>query len=91
MSNSLAPISKEIAYILGERHGRTVSGVVGDGLATSFGGRGDGWTRLFDLMLVAGAAATVMGAVRPTKAVVVGGLAILLLYGLGQAVYASRR
>ena len=63
----------------------------GDGIAALFGGRGEGWATIVDLALVAGVMAAATGAVRPNKAIAIGGVALLLLWALGQSVSATHR
>ena len=63
----------------------------GDGVAALLGGRGEGWTTVVDVALVAAVMAAAAGAVSPNKAIAIGGAALLLLWALGQSVSATRR
>ena len=78
-----ADVSRSWAAAFGDRNGRTLSTWAGDGMANFVGRPNDGWaTGLFHVGLGLTVAATVSGAVRPSRAAAgfaVAGVVLLML------------
>ena len=82
--------SRDLAINIGERGGRTVSGVLGDGLALLFGIQNDGTaTDIVHGIVIRGLAKGLSSEVAWSRVIGSGAVGFLVLWGLGQSVKSS--